>query len=114
MTIEQALTDEERLAELSLEQLSQLVGLVQYDASSDPFPIAGWDALVWVVGNATQAALFCQIVYGMELVAYAGPETGQERCGPVRAHRRDRPRESAGGHPRQARRRHRGHRPPGR
>ncbi|MCW2644177.1 MAG: hpd, partial [Pseudonocardiales bacterium] len=57
MTIEQTLTDQERLADLSLEQLSRLVGLVQYDASNDPFPIAGWDALVWVVGNATQAAL---------------------------------------------------------
>jgi 4-hydroxyphenylpyruvate dioxygenase len=66
-----------RLAELSLEQLSQLVGLVRYDASSDPFPIAGWDALVWVVGNATQTALFFQAVYGMELIAYSGSETGR-------------------------------------
>ncbi|MDT4963621.1 MAG: 4-hydroxyphenylpyruvate dioxygenase [Pseudonocardiales bacterium] len=77
MTIEQTLTDQERLADLSLEQLSRLVGLVQYDASNDPFPIAGWDALVWVVGNATQAALFFQACYDMELIAYAGPETGQ-------------------------------------
>ncbi|SDJ36979.1 4-hydroxyphenylpyruvate dioxygenase [Frankineae bacterium MT45] len=71
-----ALTDSERLAHLSLDQLKELVGLVDYDASADPFPINGWDALEWVVGNATQAALWYQVVYGMELVAYAGPETG--------------------------------------
>ena len=76
MTIEQTLTDQERLANLSLDQLRELVGLVDYDATSDPFPITGWDALVWVVGNATQAAAYYQLVYGMELVAYAGPATG--------------------------------------
>ncbi|HZZ95929.1 MAG TPA: 4-hydroxyphenylpyruvate dioxygenase [Jatrophihabitantaceae bacterium] len=76
MTVEQTLTDQERLANLSLDQLKELVGLVEYDPSNDPFPIVGWDALVWVVGNATQAALYYQVVYGMELVAYAGPSTG--------------------------------------
>jgi 4-hydroxyphenylpyruvate dioxygenase len=76
MTIEQTLTDQEQLANLSIEQLHELVGLVEYDASADPFPISGWDALVWIVGNATQAAVYYQVVYGMELVAYAGPETG--------------------------------------
>jgi len=55
----------------------ELVGLVDHDTATDPFPIEGWDALVWVVGNATQAALLFQTVYGMDLVAYAGPETGQ-------------------------------------
>jgi len=76
MSVEQALTDEERLANLSLEQLQELVGLVAYDDSADPFPVSGWDGLVWVVGNATQTALYYQAIYGMELVAYAGPETG--------------------------------------
>jgi 4-hydroxyphenylpyruvate dioxygenase len=76
MTLEQTLTDQERLANLSLEQLKELVGLVEHDASQDPFPISGWDALVWVVGNATQAAQYYQLVYGMRLVAYAGPSTG--------------------------------------
>jgi 4-hydroxyphenylpyruvate dioxygenase len=76
MTLEQTLTDQERLANLSLAQLRELVGLVEYDASNDPFPIVGWDALVWTVGNATQAATYYQLVYGMELVAYAGPSTG--------------------------------------
>ena len=71
-----ALTDAERAAELSPQQLSQLVGLVEYDASADPFPVTGWDAVVFVVGNATQTAHYFQSAYGMELVAYAGPETG--------------------------------------
>ncbi len=61
---------------MNLEQLRQLVGLVDYDSEADPFPIVGWDAVVWIVGNATQAAHFYQSVYGMELVAYSGPETG--------------------------------------
>jgi 4-hydroxyphenylpyruvate dioxygenase len=76
VSIETTLNDDERLAELSLEELQQLVGLVEYDASRDPFPVSGWDALVWVVGNATQTAHYFQSAYGMELVAYSGPETG--------------------------------------
>src|SRR3954447_25820343 len=72
----QSLTGQERLAELDLDQLRQLVGLVEYDDARDPFPVTGWDAVVWSVGNATQAALFYQAIYGMELVAYSGPETG--------------------------------------
>ncbi|SHN46727.1 4-hydroxyphenylpyruvate dioxygenase [Cryptosporangium aurantiacum] len=59
---------------MTLEQ--QLVGLVEYDASADPFPVSGWDALVWVVGNALQTTHFLQTAFGMELVAYSGPETG--------------------------------------
>jgi 4-hydroxyphenylpyruvate dioxygenase len=76
MTIEQTLTSQERLAELEPHQLRQLVGLVEYDASSDPFPVTGWDAVEWAVGNATQSAHFYQSAFGMELVAYSGPETG--------------------------------------
>src|SRR6187200_2321524 len=71
-----ALTDEEIQAGLSLEELQQLVGLVQYDEESDVFPVTGWDAIVFVVGNATQAAHYYQSAWGMELVAYAGPEYG--------------------------------------
>jgi 4-hydroxyphenylpyruvate dioxygenase len=70
------LTPAERAARLDLHQLKQLVGLVEYDAESDPFPVTGWDALVFVVGNATQTAHFYQSAFGMELVAYSGPETG--------------------------------------
>ncbi|MFE9767478.1 4-hydroxyphenylpyruvate dioxygenase [Streptomyces sp. NPDC005808] len=73
MSIKQTLTSQERLAELDLTQLQQLVGLVEYDDNSDPFPVTGWDAVEWVVGNATQAAHFYQSAFGMELVAYSGP-----------------------------------------
>jgi 4-hydroxyphenylpyruvate dioxygenase len=53
-----------------------LVGMVDYDASRDPFPVTGWDGVVWVSGNATQSALYFQLAFGMELEAYSGPETG--------------------------------------
>jgi 4-hydroxyphenylpyruvate dioxygenase len=76
MTLEQALSDEERLAQLDLGQLRRLVGLVEHDSSGDPFPVSGLDALVWVVGNATQTAHVHRSALGMELVAYSGPETG--------------------------------------
>jgi 4-hydroxyphenylpyruvate dioxygenase len=71
------LTPQEREADLDIEQLKQLVGLVEYDETKDPFPVTGWDAIVFVVGNATQAAHYYQSAWGMELVAYAGPENGQ-------------------------------------
>ncbi len=70
------LTDTERQADLDLDQLKQLVGLVEYDESTDPFPVTGWDAIVFVVGNATQTAHYYQSAWGMELVAYSGPENG--------------------------------------
>ncbi|TQJ51539.1 4-hydroxyphenylpyruvate dioxygenase [Phycicoccus sp. SLBN-51] len=71
------LTPQEREANLDLDQLKQLVGLVEYDESKDPFPVTGWDAIVFVVGNATQTAHYYQSAWGMDLVAYAGPENGQ-------------------------------------
>ncbi len=71
-----ALTADEIRADLSLDQLRDLVGLVEYDASRDPFPVTALDAVCFVVGNATQAAAFYQLAFGMELEAYRGPETG--------------------------------------
>jgi 4-hydroxyphenylpyruvate dioxygenase len=71
------LTPQEREANLDLEQLKQLVGLVEYDESKDPFPVTGWDSIVFVVGNASQTAHYYQSAWGMELVAYSGPENGQ-------------------------------------
>ncbi|WP_019145128.1 4-hydroxyphenylpyruvate dioxygenase [Aeromicrobium massiliense] len=76
MTLQDTLTDAERLAELDLATLQQLVGLVDHDDAADPFPVTGWDAVVWTVGNATQSAHFFQSAFGMDLVAYSGPETG--------------------------------------
>ncbi|MFN8097296.1 MAG: 4-hydroxyphenylpyruvate dioxygenase [Dermatophilaceae bacterium] len=70
------LTEQETEAGLDLRQLRELVGLVEYDASKDPFPVTGWDAIVFVVGNATQTAHYYQSAWGMELIAYSGPETG--------------------------------------
>ena len=80
-----ALTGDEKAAELDLEQLKQLVGLVEYDASTDPFPVTGWDAVVFVVGNATQTAHYFQSAFGMELVGYSGPRDRQPRPQGVRA-----------------------------
>ncbi|HEY0639048.1 MAG TPA: 4-hydroxyphenylpyruvate dioxygenase [Pseudonocardiaceae bacterium] len=64
------------LDDVGLDQLKQLVGLVEHDPSRDPFPVRAMDAVVFVVGNATQTALFYQQAFGMELVAYTGPEHG--------------------------------------
>ncbi len=72
----QVLTEDERLADLSVDELNSLVGLIDHEGSADPFPVIGWDALVWVVGNAVQTAHFFQSAFGMELIAYSGPETG--------------------------------------
>ena len=71
-----ALTPEEREADLTVERLKQLVGLVDYDESTDPFPVTAMDAIVFVSGNATQSAHFYQHAFGMTLVGYSGPETG--------------------------------------
>jgi 4-hydroxyphenylpyruvate dioxygenase len=70
------LTPEERDAQLTADRLKQLVGLVEYDESTDPFPVTALDAVVFVSGNATQSAHFYQSAFGMTLVGYSGPETG--------------------------------------
>ena len=117
------LTADEREADLDLDQLKQLVGLVEYDESKDPFPVTGWDAIVFVVGNATQTAHYYQSAWGMELVAYCGPENGnrdhksfvlQVRLDPVRHQgRASTPTARSLDHHRRARRRRRRHRPRG-
>jgi len=56
--------------------LRDLVGLVEHDCTVDPFPVVGMDAVVFVCGNATQSAQYFQTVWGMELIAHRGPETG--------------------------------------
>ena len=72
----ESLTRDEKAAGLTEDQLKQLVGLVEYDAANDPFPVIGMDAICFVVGNATQTATFYQLAFGMDLEAYRGPETG--------------------------------------
>ncbi|QBJ96241.1 4-hydroxyphenylpyruvate dioxygenase [Rhodococcus sp. ABRD24] len=70
------MTADHSLTRLDDALLHQLLGLVEHDPSADPFPVFGWDAIVWVVGNATQASAYYREVFGMELEAYSGPETG--------------------------------------
>ncbi|MGH3728272.1 MAG: 4-hydroxyphenylpyruvate dioxygenase [Micromonosporaceae bacterium] len=57
--------------------IDALVGAVPRDISRDPFPVNGVDHLRLMVGNAKQAAHFYSTAFGMTLVAYRGPETGQ-------------------------------------
>lgn len=42
----------------------------------EDFPVEGYDAIEFWVGNAKQAAHFYRDAFGFELVGYAGPETG--------------------------------------
>ena len=70
----ESLTRDEKAAGLTEEQLKQLVGLVEYDASTDPFPVTAMDSVGFIVGNATQTANFYQLALGMDLEAYRGPE----------------------------------------
>ena len=44
---------------------------------SDFLPLKGTDHVEFYVGNARQAAHYYRSAFGMRLVAYAGPETGQ-------------------------------------
>jgi len=46
-------------------------------ATVDFLPLKGTDHVEFYVGNARQSAYFYRAAFGMSLVAYAGPETGQ-------------------------------------
>jgi 4-hydroxyphenylpyruvate dioxygenase len=46
-------------------------------SSADFLPLKGIDHVEFYVGNARQAAYFYRAAFGMSLVAYSGPETGQ-------------------------------------
>jgi 4-hydroxyphenylpyruvate dioxygenase len=45
-------------------------------AAHDTFPINGTDYIEFFVGNAKQSAMFYRAVFGFDLLAYRGPETG--------------------------------------
>lgn len=47
------------------------------NANTDFLPLRGIDHVEFYVGNARQASYFYRTAFGMSLVAYAGPETGQ-------------------------------------
>jgi 4-hydroxyphenylpyruvate dioxygenase len=52
--------------------------VLDFPASEPDFlPLLGTDHVEFYVGNARQAAHFYRTAFGMSLVAYAGPETGQ-------------------------------------
>ncbi|HXO55169.1 MAG TPA: hypothetical protein VN866_01340 [Mycobacterium sp.] len=65
MTTDHALTNQECRAGLDARALREHVGLVEYDGSSDPVPVTRRDALVWIVGNATQTAMLVRSVHNM-------------------------------------------------
>jgi len=46
-------------------------------ADTDFLPLNGTDYVEFYVGNARQAAYYYRAAFGMQLVAYSGPETGQ-------------------------------------
>lgn len=48
----------------------------EHAGGEDFLPLKGTDHVEFYVGNARQAAYFYRAAFGMELVAYAGPETG--------------------------------------
>ncbi|GAA1004298.1 hypothetical protein Aple_082520 [Acrocarpospora pleiomorpha] len=58
MRIEQTMTRQELLAELGFEELNQLVGLVSFNLSTDPFPVTGRDAVEWVGPGGTPGPTF--------------------------------------------------------
>jgi 4-hydroxyphenylpyruvate dioxygenase len=47
------------------------------ETQTDFLPLNGTDYVEFYVGNARQAAYFYRAAFGMKLVAYSGPETGQ-------------------------------------
>src|ERR1044072_4341654 len=54
----------------------RLIGAVAHDIADDPFPVKGLDHVLFLVGNAKQAAHYYSTAFGMNCVAYRGPEQG--------------------------------------
>ncbi|MEV4536939.1 4-hydroxyphenylpyruvate dioxygenase [Asanoa sp. NPDC049518] len=54
----------------------RLIGAVAHDMTDDPFPVKGLDHVLFLVGNAKQAAHYYSTAFGMTCVAYRGPEQG--------------------------------------
>src|SRR5579862_1506470 len=48
----------------------------QHSGQADFLPLNGVDHLEFYVGNAKQAAYYYRAAFGMQLIAYSGPETG--------------------------------------
>lgn len=56
--------------------VTEKTSVLQNQIQADFLPLNGTDYVEMYVGNAKQSAIFYQSVFGYELVAYAGPETG--------------------------------------
>lgn len=61
----------------AVSDLPSLHPSVHKSNSNDFLPLRGTDHVEFYVGNARQAAYFYRAAFGMSLVAYSGPETGQ-------------------------------------
>jgi len=56
---------------------SSILTQPRQNPGTDFLPLKGTDHVEFYVGNARQAAYFYRAAFGMSLIAYAGPETGQ-------------------------------------
>ena len=56
--------------------MQQLVEKPPAERTTDFLPLNGTDFVEFYVGNAKQAAYYYRAAFGMNLVAYRGPETG--------------------------------------
>lgn len=54
----------------------ELKSITKSGTNTDILPLNGTDYVEFYVGNAKQAAHFYESVFGFEIIAYAGPETG--------------------------------------
>jgi 4-hydroxyphenylpyruvate dioxygenase len=78
----------DRLTELTVDdelRLDELIGAVAHDIDADPFPVRGLDHIRFYVGNAKQAAHYYSTGFGMNLVAYRGPEQAAAATSPEMA-----------------------------
>ena len=57
-------------------ETTELNSITTSKTNTDFLPLNGTDYVEFYVGNAKQAAYFYESVFGFEIVAYAGPETG--------------------------------------
>ena len=57
-------------------ETTELNSIITSKTNTDFLPLNGTDYVEFYVGNAKQAAHFYESVFGFEIVAYAGPETG--------------------------------------
>lgn len=61
---------------LKMVELLEKQPAIQSKKTTDILPLNGTDYIEFYVGNAKQAAHFYESVFGFEIIAYAGPETG--------------------------------------